>query len=134
MSNLTSKTQLTLEGDGGMGGDLYFEHASNSFAVNLNGQLMFLSLESATRLRDYLSTRLSHEPTPAPLADREEIAQDLRAVEAFLERAQSMRHSLLIAAAMADRAPSPPTAELATYCPHCKKALTVAAATKESAP
>lgn len=67
MSELPSKTQLTLEGEGGMGGELYFEHASDSFAVNLNGQLMFLSLEDAGRLRDYLSARLSHEP---PLEQR----------------------------------------------------------------
>lgn len=45
---------------------------------------------------------------PGPLAEPEEIALDLRSIEAFFERAQAMRHSLLIAAAMADGAAQPP--------------------------
>jgi hypothetical protein len=57
-----TKLQLTLPGDDAMGGELYFEHASDSFAVNVNGQLMFLSLENAAKLRDYLSARLGGEP------------------------------------------------------------------------
>src|SRR5688500_3706666 len=47
----SSKIQLTLPGEGGMGGELYLERASDSFAVNLNGQLMFLALANAGKLR-----------------------------------------------------------------------------------
>lgn len=66
-----SKSQLTLRGEGGMGGELYFEHAADSFAVNLNGQLMFLSLPDAATLRDYLIARLGGETkaNPVPLVD-----------------------------------------------------------------
>lgn len=58
-----SKLQLTLPGDGAMGGEIYFERASDSFAVNLNGQLMFLELQRAGQLRDYLN---AHLPVEAP--------------------------------------------------------------------
>lgn len=58
----------------------------------------------AKKLYDWLGRALGVS-TPEPLADPDEIAADLRAVEAFIERAQGMRHSLLIAAAMVDQAP-----------------------------
>jgi hypothetical protein len=84
---VTSKLQLTLPGDGAMGGELYFERASDSFAVNLNGQLMFLELQKAGQLRDYLNEHLPVETSGDVVAAARELlrlkdlATDAEAIE-----------------------------------------------------